>query len=62
MFFFWQEEEEEEDVEEELEEDAVERMRNEMNDVFDDDTNKLEAIQVRILKKMILSSYFRIVY
>ena len=41
-----QEEEEEEEEEEELEEDAVERMRNDLNEVYDDDTNRLEAVQV----------------
>ena len=41
-----QEEEEEEEEEEELEEDAVERMRNDLNEVYDDDINRLEAVQV----------------
>lgn len=41
-----QEEEEEEEEEEELEEDANDRMRNEINDVYDNDTNKLAAVMV----------------
>lgn len=41
-----QEEEEEEEEEEELEEDANDRMRNELNDVYDNDTNKLAAVTV----------------
>lgn len=42
-----QEEEEEEEEEEELEEDATDRMRNELNEVYDNDTNKLAAVQVK---------------
>ena len=41
-----QEEEEEEDEDEELEEDAMDRMKNELNDDYDNDTNKLAAVQV----------------
>jgi len=42
-----QEEEEEEEEEEELEEDAIERIRNEINEWFDNDTNRLEGVQVK---------------
>ena len=40
------EEEEEEEEEEEQEEDATDRMRNDLNEVYDNDTNKLAAVQV----------------
>ena len=42
----FKEEEEEEDEDEEQEEDAMDRMKNELNDFFDNDTNKLAAVQV----------------
>ena len=42
----FEEEEEEEEEEDELEEDAVERLKNEIGEVYDDDTNRLSALQV----------------
>lgn len=45
---FIKEEEEEEEEEEEQEEDATDRMRNDLNEVYDNDTNKLAAVQVRL--------------
>lgn len=47
-FLFVKEEEEEEEEEEEQEEDATDRMRNDLNEVYDNDTNKLAAVQVRL--------------
>ena len=44
----FKEEEEEEEEEEEFEEDATDRMRNELNDVYDDNTNKLAAVTVSL--------------
>jgi adenylate/nucleoside-diphosphate kinase len=44
----FKEEEEEEEEEEELEEDATDRIRNELNDVYDDNTNKLAAVTVSL--------------
>ena len=44
----FEEEEEEDEEEEELEEDAVDRMRNDLNEIYDDDTNRLESVQVCI--------------
>lgn len=43
---FLQEEEEEEEDDEEQEEDAIERMKNDFNEVYDDDTNRLSAVEV----------------
>ncbi|XP_041351641.1 adenylate kinase 9-like isoform X3 [Gigantopelta aegis] len=41
----FEEEEDEEEEEEELEEDAIDRIRNELNEVYDNDTNRLEMVQ-----------------
>lgn len=49
MILFLKEEEEEEEEEEEQEEDATDRMRNDLNEVYDNDTNKLAAVQVRLI-------------
>lgn len=49
MILFLKEEEEEEEEEEEQEEDATDRMRNDLNEVYDNDTNKLAAVQVRAI-------------
>lgn len=43
---FFQEEDEEEEEEEELEEDATDRLRNDLNEIYDNDTNRLAAVQV----------------
>ena len=40
------EEEEEEEEEEELEEDATDRMKNALEEVYDNDTNRLSNVQV----------------
>ena len=48
FFVIFQEEEEEDEEEEELEEDATDRIRNEINDIYDNDTNKLAAVTVSI--------------
>lgn len=44
--FFSQEEEEEEEEEDETEEDAMDRIRNDMAEVYDNDTNRLANVQV----------------
>lgn len=41
----FEEEEEEEDDDEEMEEDAIERMRNDFNEVYDDDTNRMSSVE-----------------
>jgi len=53
-----QEEEEEEEEEEELEDDATDRMRNELNDVYDNDTNKLAAVTVSTTWVGLIEQYF----
>lgn len=42
-----QEEEVEEEEEEELEEDATDRLKNDLEEVYDTDTNRLAIVQVR---------------
>lgn len=44
----FEEEEEEEEEDDETEEDATDRMRNDLEDIFDKDTNALAAVQVKI--------------
>ena len=44
--YVYQEEEEEEDVDEETEEEAIERMKNDIEEIYDTDTNRVAAIQV----------------
>lgn len=48
-FLFVKEEEEEEEEEEEQEEDVIDRMRNDFNEVYDNDINKFVVVQVRFL-------------
>ena len=42
----FEEEEEEEEEDEETEEDATNRMRNDLEEVYDNDTNRLAEVQV----------------
>jgi len=44
-----QEEEEEEDEDEETEEEAIERMKNDIEEIYDTDTNRVAAIQVGVV-------------
>ena len=44
----FEEEEEEEEDDDETEEDATDRMRNDLEDIFDKDTNALATVQVRV--------------
>ena len=44
----FEEEEEEEEEDEETEEDATNRMRNDLEEVYDNDTNRLAEVQVTI--------------
>ncbi|XP_059153856.1 adenylate kinase 9-like isoform X2 [Physella acuta] len=41
----FEEEEEEEEEDEENEEDAIERMKNDFNEIYDDDTNRIVAVE-----------------
>ena len=43
----FEEEEEEEEEDDEAEEDAVDRMKNDLNEIYDNDTNRLSTVKVR---------------
>ncbi|ESO88926.1 hypothetical protein LOTGIDRAFT_105959, partial [Lottia gigantea] len=49
----FEEEEGEEEEEEELEEDAIDRIRNDLNEVYDADTNKLDGVQETLTEILI---------
>jgi hypothetical protein len=54
-----QEEEEEEEEDEETEDDATDRMRNELEEVYDNDTNRLAAVQVSDLPVTVLLGFIQ---
>eukprot|EP00057_Strongylocentrotus_purpuratus_P026855 XP_011681329.1 PREDICTED: adenylate kinase 9 [Strongylocentrotus purpuratus] len=49
----FEEEEEEEEEEDELEEDAIERLKNEIGEVYDEDTNRISGVQETLEEIMI---------
>ena len=55
----FEEEEEEEEEDEESEEDATNRMRNDLEEVYDNDTNRLAEVQVDFFIRMTRKEAFK---